>query len=279
MDGVDGAVETLRAAALALRYDGSKVPHNNELNSAWPDLGRSWVAAWVVELGHDAVTIAADLRTARAAKTDEDALTPLENAAWRLGAAREKFHAVIALSYGIPSLRIGDDAMQTLTFRLRIEDTRAKLRELRGASEAASRVINADGRVKAALLLRHQTAHSLAPLIKAHSLLWYEAALIERGCVDHYLSCHLPPKGLDRMRDIGSASLRERATRLLEGGLTALLDGMRNLATLMDETAELEPPPVLWKAMETNRCYYTRAEASDASRAAHDAAPRDGAGA
>ena len=94
-DDVDGAVETLRAAAMALRYDGSKPPHNNELWSAWPDLGRAWVAAWVVELGRDASTIAADLRTARAAKTDDDALAPLENAAWRLGGAREDRKSVV----------------------------------------------------------------------------------------------------------------------------------------------------------------------------------------
>jgi hypothetical protein len=143
---VEGAVEQLRSAALALRYDGSKPPHN-ELRSAWPNLGRAWVAAWVVELGRDAATIADDLRAARAAASDDHALTPLENAAWRLGVAREKFHAVIALSYGTPSLHIGDDANQTLSFRPRIEDTRAKLRELRSASESAAGVIDADGRV------------------------------------------------------------------------------------------------------------------------------------
>jgi len=33
---------------------------------------------------------------------------------------------------------------------------------------------------------------------------------------------------------------------------------MRHLANLLDETAELEPPPVSWKAMEVNRCYLTR---------------------
>jgi hypothetical protein len=268
VDDVTKAVEKLRAAAMALRYDGSKRPANDALRSAWPDLGRSWVAAWVVELGRDATTVAADLRAARAAEADDDSLTPMENAAWRLGAAREKLHAVIALAYGLPSLRIGNDAKQTLSFRPNIEDTRSKLRELRTASDAAGRVIWADGQVKAALLLRHQAAHSLAPLIKAHSLTFYEAALIERGGVTAYLSLHLPPKGLKGMSDIGAASLRERATALLERGLAALVIAMSELAALLDATAELEPPPILWKAMETNLCYDTRAEASAASREA-----------
>lgn len=253
---------------MTLRYDGSKRPANDALRSAWPDLGRSWVAAWVDELGRDASTIAADLRTARAAATDEDSVTPLENAAWRLGSAREKLHAVIALAYAVPSLRIGKDAKQTLSFRPSIDDTRAKLRELRSRSEAAQRVINADGQLKGSLLLRHQAAHSLAPLIKSHSLTLYEGAIIERGGVRYYESLHLPPKGLDKMSDIGSASLRERATRLLDSGLRALVTAMKELSTLLDETAELEPPPIIWKAIETNECFDTRAEASARSREA-----------
>jgi hypothetical protein len=36
----------------------------------------------------------------------------------------------------------------------------------------------------------------------------------------------------------------------------------------VSDTLVLEPPPVIWKAMEINRCYYTRAEASAASREA-----------
>lgn len=43
---------------------------------------------------------------------------------------------------------------------------------------------------------------------------------------------------------------------------------MNELATLLNETAELEPPPILWKAMETNECFNTRAEASARSRKA-----------
>lgn len=268
MEEVAKATELLREAAMALRYDGLKRPASDELRMAWPDLGRAWVAAWVVELGRDASLVAQGLEAGRVAATDDDALTPLENAAWRLGAAREKLHAVIALSYGLPALHIGDDAKQTLSFRPSADDTRAKLRELRSASSAAEALIQADGQLKGALLLRHQVAHSLAPLIKAHSLTFYEAALIEGGGVRGYLSLHLPAKGLEGMADIGAASLRERATVRLEQGLKALVKAMRSLATLLNETAELELPPVIWKATETNRCYYNRGEASEASRMA-----------
>jgi hypothetical protein len=57
------------------------------------------------------------------------------------------------------------------------------------------------------LLLRHQATHSLAPLVKSHSLTWFGAALIERGGVNHYIAFHLPPKGLEGLEDIGGEAL------------------------------------------------------------------------
>jgi hypothetical protein len=265
------AAASLREAVLRLKYDGSKQPANDTLRNSWPGFGRSWVAEWAAKLGRDAAIIALDLEAARGAATDGDAETLLENAAWRLGAAREKLHAVIALSYGRQALRIGEGKKQRLSFEPDTDDTREKLRGLRAASPAADAVIQADGQLKAILLLRHQATHSLAPLTTAPSLLLFEEALLENGRVLAYFPFHLPPKGLEKMKDIGAASLRERATKLLERGLVALADATRHLATLLDETAELEPPPIIWRAKETNRRYYTRDEAAAASRAAAQA--------
>jgi hypothetical protein len=168
----------------------------------------------------------------------------------------------------VPSVRIGIDAKQTLRFRPNIDETKAKLRELRSRSGSAQRVIDADGQLKAALLLRHQAAHSLAPLIKSHSLTLCEAAIVEQGGVKEYVSFHLPPKGIGGLSDVGPAPLRQRATRLLDNGLRALVTGMSELAMLLDATAELEPPQIIWKAAETNQCFTTRAEASTESREA-----------
>jgi hypothetical protein len=88
VDEVAKATETLLAAAMALRYDGSRRPASDELRLVWPDLGRAWIAAWVTELGRDAAAIAADLNAAREVSTDDDALTPLEKAASRVSSGR-----------------------------------------------------------------------------------------------------------------------------------------------------------------------------------------------
>jgi hypothetical protein len=50
--------------------------------------------------------IASDLASAQATEPSEGALAPIENALFRLDAAREKLHAIIVLAFGVPSLTI-----------------------------------------------------------------------------------------------------------------------------------------------------------------------------
>lgn len=68
----------------ALHYDGSKRPVSDGLRSAWPGMGRAWIAEWARELGRDLLTVASDLNVAAAATGEDDALTPLENARSRV---------------------------------------------------------------------------------------------------------------------------------------------------------------------------------------------------
>ena len=104
--------------------------------------------------------------------------------------------------------------------------------------------------------------------MESHSLTWYEAALIDGGGVRAYFAYTLPPKGLQDLDDIGGAALRERAQALAERGLSMLTEATSELARLLPAAAELEPPEILWKAMETNQCFTTRSEASAVSKAA-----------
>jgi len=91
-------------------------------------------------------------------------------------------------------------------------------------------------------------------------------ALIKNGGVRHYLAYHLPAKGLERLKDIGTPSLRMRAQRLAENGYRGLVSATTLLGELLDAVGELEPPPIIWKALETNECFDTREEASRRSR-------------
>jgi hypothetical protein len=270
------ATEALVEAIENLPYDDRKRPSSPNLRSAWPDLGRAWIAQWARELGRDLHTVATDLEQAAAATTGDEALTPLENAFWRLGGARDKFYAVIALAYGIPSLEIGDDKNQTLSFKPDHDACKQRLSELQPDHPPAARILNFDGKLADSLLLRHQATHSLAPIVKSPSLTWAEAAIIEGGGVKYYEAFHVPPKGLDQLDDIGEEALRERAQHLAEKGLDALVNATVELAALLDAAGELEPPPIIWKAMEINQCFYSRDEASARSKAASQEAVRPG---
>jgi hypothetical protein len=258
--------EDLVEALARLSCTGRRLPASDELRAGWADLGRAWIIGWAEEFRRDLGTISTEISTAVEAADADAAQNPLENALWRLDSAREKLHAVIALAFGVRAPRLGADKKQTIRFDPDEEAIRAKLRELAAGFPAAQAVLDQDATAKGCLLLRHQVAHSLAPIVKAPSLTWFEVAFIQKGGVTHYEAKHLPAAGLDEMSDIGTEALMARSVRIAEQGLSALTRAASALAELLDEAGELEPPPILWYATEVGRSYLDRAEAEKASR-------------
>ncbi|MCC6224599.1 MAG: hypothetical protein IT201_14040 [Thermoleophilia bacterium] len=201
---------------------------------------------------------------ARATAAPDDALVPTENALWRLAAAREKLHAIIALAFGVPCLRITRPTRRVLFVRVDERATKARLQDI--THPEAREVLGADATLKSCLLLRHQLSHSLAPIVKAASVAWVEIGHGRNGGVYGYQAIALLPEGLPNT-GLTSETLLQRALGQLEKGLGALDSATAKLASLIDAAGELEPPPVLWRADETGLLYATREEASAASRA------------
>jgi hypothetical protein len=262
------AAEALIEAVSELHYDPSNRPASQELRVGWPDLGRAWIRAWAEELGRDMSLISDQLGAARSSEDAALARTALENALWRLDSAREKLHTVVALIFGVPSLRIGTDKKQTLSFRADDDETRAKLKELQADHDAAAELLRHDATLKGSLLLRHQIAHSLAPVVNYVSLTWFQRAIVERGGINHYMSHHLPARGLEQMTDVGDQALFGRSLRIAQSGLRALTAATNALADLTKSAGQLEPPPTIWYVVELSRSFADRAEALDASRRA-----------
>lgn len=258
--GIDELIEVLGR----LHWDPAKPPLSGGLRTAWPDLDRAWIVSWAKELERDMQLISAQLAEARAAAAPDDALVPTENTLWRLAAAREKLHAIIAFVFGVPCVRITRPTRRVPYFRVDERATRARLRALPQAE--ASEVLDADATLKGCLLLRHQLSHSLAPIVKARSVAWVEIGYVHDGRVYAYEATHLLPAGLGT-DDLTPESLLERALGQLEKGLGALDSATAKLASLIDAVGELEPPPLIWRAEETGSFYSTREEASEASRA------------
>jgi hypothetical protein len=232
----------------------------------WPDLGRAWILAWAEELSRDMAIITTELAAARGSQQMDEARTLLENGLWRLDSAREKLHALIALIFGVPSFHIGTDKKQTLSFKPDEYDIRAKLKELQDQYPSAADLLKHDSTLKGSLLLRHQIAHSLAPVVNSVSLTWFEVGFISRGGVDGYEAKHLPAKGLKQMTDVGAEALMARSLRIAESGLRALTAATVALADLTIAGAQLEPPPIIWYVTELKQSYADRNEASALSR-------------
>lgn len=268
LDVIDQTVTVLRAAVMALAYDRTRAPRAEQLRTAWPELGRAWIAIWVAELARDLRTVSADIARAEGASDDDTVVESLENAFWRLAAAREKLHAVIGLSLGVPCLEIGEDAKQTIRFRPDERLNRTRLQDLVGSCSAAKTVLDKDATAKSNERLRHLVAHSLAPILKAHSLTWWEQAIVREGRVVGAVSHHLPAEGTHGLADIGAEALLAQAVKQASASLKALIDASDALATLLREVGELQPPPLVWFVEEVSRSFERRDEAIAASRAA-----------
>src|SRR5262249_12961153 len=160
-----------------------------------------------------------------------------------------------ALIFGVDSFRIGGDKAQTLRFTPDIEETRAKLKGLAAVHPAAADVLRHDATLNGSLLLRHQLAHSLAPMIDPVSLTLYEVGVLRRGGAEWYEVRHLPPKGLVQQNALSADALLARSRQQAATGLRALLGAIDAVAVLSIAIGQLEPPRIVWYVVEESRSY------------------------
>lgn len=245
-------------------------PNTVELRSAWRDLGATWTEEWARSLGRDLTNAAAALDRAETAGATEDGVAEIENALWRVDAAFEKLHDVIALGLGVPALKLTKNRKGIKRFESDRHANRKRLRELATQHAVAQALLDVDEQIgnHRFLELRHQLTHSLAPILAWQSLLWFEVADIdEKGGVVAYSSRHLTPS--ERVQ--GGTPPDQLYARTISDG-REVIDLMRRailaLAELLTVAGKLEPPPVLWRVMQTDEIFFDRAKASQAARAA-----------
>jgi hypothetical protein len=146
---------------------------------------------------------------------------------------------------------------------------RKRLRELTEQQAAAQTLLDIDEQIAnhRFLELRHQLTHSLAPILAWQSLLWFEVAEIdEKGGVIAYSSRHLTPS--ERIQ--GDTPPDQLYARTIADGrevIDLIRRAMLALAELLTVAGKLEPPPLLWRVMQTGEVFFDRAEASRAARA------------
>ena len=159
-------------------------------------------------------------RAGSAGATDEG-VAEVENALWRVDAAFEKLHDIVALGFGVPALKLTRNKQGIKRFESDRRANRKRLRELAGAHPAAETLLDRDEQIGSHrfLELRHQLTHSLAPILAWQSLLWFEVAQIdEKGNVLDYEARHLTPN--ERIQDSTSprAAVSAHARGRARGG-------------------------------------------------------------
>lgn len=244
-------------------------PRTPELRSAWRDLGVTWIVEWARSLGRDLTNAAAALERAEAVGATEEGATEVENALWRVDAAFEKLHDVIALGFGLPALKLNKNKKGIKRFESDRRGNRRRVRELVGQHPVARQLLDLDEQIATHrfLELRHQLTHSLAPILAWQSLLWFEIAEIdEKGGVISYSSHHLTPS--DRLQGATTTPDQLYPCTITDGrAIVALLvQAMSVLTALLSAAGKLEPPPVLWRVRQTGEIFFDRSEASRAAR-------------
>jgi hypothetical protein len=244
-------------------------PNTVELRSAWRDIGAMWPVEWARSLGRDLTNAAAALDRAEAAGATEDGAAEVENALWRVDAAFEKLHDVVALGLGVPALKLTKNRKGIKRFESDRRANRSCLRQLAEQQALPQALLEVDEQIgnHRFLELRHQLTHSLAPILAWRSLLWFEVADIdEKGGVVAYGSHHLTPG--ERIQ--GTTPPDQLYERTIADGrevIELIRRAMLMLAELLKLAGKLEPPPVLWRVIQTGEVFFTRAEASEAARA------------
>lgn len=243
-------------------------PHAPELRAIWPTIGPTWIRSWCDGLTRDLTITGREIAKSDAAAEPTDAREPLETALWRLDSAREKIHAIIALTFGIPSLRFKDGQKRVPRFRVKTDETRAKLRELATTYPAASALLSHDTTVNSKLGLRHDLAHSLASIAEYESMTWFERGVVTEGGVTRYVPNHLTTGSHGPLTDVSAEAIRSNARKIAAAGFTSLTGAVTALAALLTEVGTLEPPEVFFSVTETGGLYANREKACEISREA-----------
>lgn len=113
--------------------------------------------------------------------------------------------------------------------------------------------------------------HSLAPVLEWRSLMWFEVAEVKRGGVIAYGARHLEPAH-ELQGAIPRDQLFDRTVCDGRQAIQIFTDSVEKLAELLT-VAVLAPPPILWRACETDQLFLEREAASEASRQASDLPP------
>lgn len=248
LDPALAAVERLRAAVLATRASGNWF--SDQLDRV--DLVQHSVARWVTDAGATFREFDSSLRHAVASPDreevpDHDPIGTLEDAIVRAVAVRDRLRSLAALVFGSKCLNVSG---RTVRFEPNESDLRRRLGDLaaNGAAHA--------GRVKTlfeqaaehpAVGMRNDVIHALSPFPELVETCWINIARLDsRGGIVSWSPGPLYPKGTLDQADAQPWTLYGWAVDTAEDAFGLLVELTDELAALVEEVGEIEPPPAVY---------------------------------
>jgi hypothetical protein len=226
----------------------------------WLSLARGVVERWAVEFKRDLVIAVRVLRRADSEDGEEARTRRIEEALWRIAAAREKLGAVFVLSFGVPALQpYGRSVRFNATSRSTVTAARRRLNELAREHAAAvklRRVVPELDR-HPAIQLRHELSHGLAPIGGVNFTTHVIVARTRGSSVlDHEL-VSLFPEGPE-LDSWTPADLQARAVKKSWEALELLREMAGHLAHLVGTAGEIDHAQVVYVDEETKRVSMVR---------------------
>lgn len=265
MTDIEEPLVSLQVAIDGLSVQADDAPR--DLDAVWGDLVRGSLNGWVRELGRDlrrARQSLDDASTGKGAAPNDDQISGLEEAFWRLRAATEKVDAVVAVIFGPTGIELYDATARSLRFRPSLDKNSTRLREI-GADKALQlREARSALEGERAVLRRHQLIHSLAPLVDLHDLVCYVLVHHRDGRIipgGYELGRLGPERWNEGVRELRPETLFARRLEEAERALTQTITLVERLADAITE-ASIVVPQFIYKDAGTGALTLERPDPS-----------------
>jgi hypothetical protein len=257
------AITSLRDSVAAMPLGHPPLAVGLTTSGVWDSLGRRCILGWVDDAGRSCSSIASTLAVVEERGRTAETCEALEGALWRVDAAREKLEAVFVLSFGVPSLELYKSGVK---FEPNAMAIKIKLEQLAEDHEAATELAQCGKQLAehAAVRIRNQLSHQLAPIESAEPLCLIDLAHLRRGSIIGWTGGPFYVEGALESGDIGADALWTRAVAAVGECFALLVRSMEAMAELIVAAAVLEPPQPVYRDEDTGRVSLTDPRSTDA---------------
>lgn len=250
---------TVAGLANALRDSIARMPDGAAPPAApffvqWSATGRHYLREWISDLEVTLDAAASSLASARTAGLTTDGARGLELALWRVDSGVDKLVKILALTLGIPVLRL-NRARNGVEFRPNPRQVVNRLTDLASTHPDARQLIAALDRLydHPARKLRNDVSHSLSPIGQLTPLSHFALVYMRAGVPELPQARMLYTDSVTFGNDMTPPAVWTQMVDIASDALRALLSTSALAAKVIVAMGRLEPPPVVYYDVDTGR--------------------------